>query len=145
MNCRATRQRIKRWLVTALRPQTMFHKPSARTVATARSAKWPDSRTARRAHCVKDGPDLIADIEAACLRRRIPNQPGGKRRTSGPGEDCGQETTGVSYNSYFGAAAHSEALVAALTVREAYPSQRRAEHGHCPVIPEIFGCQKSRI
>ena len=49
MNCRATRQRISAWLVIALRPQTMFHRPSASTVATAASANGTRITTSRRA------------------------------------------------------------------------------------------------
>jgi hypothetical protein len=38
MNCSATRQRIKVWLISGLGLATMFHRPSTSTTATAPSA-----------------------------------------------------------------------------------------------------------
>jgi hypothetical protein len=45
----------------------------------------------------------------------------------------------------FRAAAHGEALAAALTVCEACASQRRVEHDYRPDIPKISGYQEHRV
>ena len=39
MNCNATRQRIKVWLISGLGLATMLHRPSTSTTATAPSAR----------------------------------------------------------------------------------------------------------
>ena len=70
MNCRAMRQRIRRWLVTALRPQTMFHKPSERAVATARSANGTATRTGRCASVPSPANIAPATASAPLSRNR---------------------------------------------------------------------------
>ena len=39
MNCSATRQRIKVWLTSGLGLATMFHSPTASTIATRRAKR----------------------------------------------------------------------------------------------------------